>query len=112
MGEEIVVPYGKYAGTRLSVESLLREAYNGDITLMDRWLDSMADSADTLLQLFAAVVNKAKTKVRLDTINDFKEIFALRNKAENQGITSFDWMFERDDNGNKTGKYLSPVNQG
>lgn len=112
MGEEIVVPYGKYAGTKLSVESLLREAYNGDITLMDRWLDSMADSADTLLQLFAAVVNKAKTKVRLDTINDFKEIFALRNKAERQGITSFDWMFEKDDNGNKTGKYLSPVNQG
>lgn len=112
MGAEITVPYGKYAGTKLSVDTLLREAYNGDISLLDRWLDAMADSADVLLQLFAAATNKAKSKVRFNCINEFNKIFELRNKAEKAGITNFEWMFERDDEGNKTGRYISPVNQG
>ena len=101
MGAEITVPYGKYAGTKLSVDTLLREAYNGDITLMDRWLDAMADSADVLLQLFAAATNKAKSKVRMNCIDEFNKIYELRNKAERLGITNFEWMFEKDDEGNK-----------
>lgn len=109
MGEEIVVPFGKYAGTKMSVESLLSEAQN-DISLMDRWLDSMADSADMLLQLFDAAVKKAKDTARLQTLDDIREIQKFREKAEGMGITDFDWMFERDDEGHKSGNYISEVN--
>ena len=41
-----------------------------------------------------------------------REIWALRQEAENAGITTFDWMFERDSNGRKTGNYVSAVNYG
>lgn len=109
MGEEIVVPFGKYAGTKMSVESLLSEAQS-DISLMDRWLDSMADSADMLLQLFDAAVKKAKDTARLQTLDDIREIQKFREKAEGMGITDFDWMFERDDEGHKSGNYISEVN--
>ena len=109
MGEEIVVPFGKYAGTKMSVESLLSEAQS-DISLMDRWLDSMADSADMLLQLFDAAVKKAKDTARLQTLDDIREIQKFREKAEGMGITDFDWMFERDDGGHKSGNYISEVN--
>lgn len=109
MGEEIVVPFGKYAGTKMSVESLLSEAQS-DISLMDRWLDSMADSADMLLQLFDAAVKKAKDTARLQTLDDIREIQKFREKAEGMGITNFDWMFERDDEGHKSGNYISEMN--
>lgn len=111
MGEEIVVPFGKKAGKKMTVESLLKEAEQ-DITFTDRWLDSMADSADTLLQLFDAAVKKAKDTARLNTLDAIKEILKFREDAESMGITSFEWMFERDNEGNKTGNYISEVNEG
>ena len=110
MGEEIEVPFGKYKGSTLSVEQLLKEA-NSDISFMDRWLDSMADSSDTLLQLFDSAVKSAKDKARLETIKGIREIEALRIEAESKGITSFDWMFEKDSDGNLSGNYISKVNQ-
>ena len=110
MGEEIEVPFGKYKGSVLSVEQLLKEA-NNDISFMDRWLDSMADSSDALLQLFDSAVKSAKDKARLETIKSIREIEALRIEAESKGISTFDWMFEKDSEGNLSGNYISKVNQ-
>lgn len=109
LGEEIIVPFGKNAGTKMTVESLLAEAQS-DISFMDRWLDSMADSADVLLQLFDAAVKKAKDTARLQTIDDIREIQKFREKIEKLGITDFNWMFEVDDEGHKSGNYISEVN--
>lgn len=109
-GEEIVVPFGKYAGTKMSVESLLAEA-NQDISFLDRWLDSMANSSDTMLQLFDKAVKDAKGRARLNTIEDIKKIQIFREKWEREGITSHEWMFERLKDGSKSGNYISPVNQ-
>lgn len=110
MGEEIEVPFGKYKGSVLSIEQLLKEA-NNDISFMDRWLDSMADSSDTLLQLFDSAVKSAKDKARLETIKGIREIESLRIEAESKGITTFDWMFEKDSDGNLSGNYISKINQ-
>ena len=109
LGEEIVVPFGKYAGTKMSVDELLKEAPK-DISFMDRWLDSMADSADVVLQAYDAAVKMAKDITRLQTLDDIREIQKFREKAEGMGITDFDWMFERDDEGHKSGNYISEVN--
>ena len=109
MGEEITVPFGKYAGTKMSVESLLKEAQS-DISFMDRWLDSMADSSDMLLQLFDAAVKNAKDIARLRTMDDIRRIQEFREKVEGMGITDFDWMFEKDSEGHKSGNYISEIN--
>lgn len=110
-GDEVVIPFGKNAGTTISIESLLSEAQS-DISFMDRWLDSMADSSDLLLQLFDTVVKKAKDSARLKTIDDIKKIQDFRDRVESLGITNFEWMFEKDDTGHKSGNYISEVNYG
>lgn len=111
LGEEIIVPFGKYAGTKMSVESLLTEAQS-DISFMDRWLDSMADSSDVILQAYDAAVKRAKDTARLQTLDYIRQIQAFRDKAESLGITEFDWMFEKDDKGQKSGNYISEINYG
>ena len=111
LGEEIVVPFGEYAGTRMSVESLLAEAQR-DISFMDRWLDSMADSSDVILQAYDAAVKSAKDAARLQTLDYIRQIQAFRVKAESFGITEFGWMFEKDDAGHKSGNYISEINYG
>lgn len=109
LGDNAVHTIGKNAGTKITVDELLKEA-NSDISYFDRWLDSMGDSSDVLLQLIDAVVKKAKDKIRLQTINNLKEIQAWRIKAEKAGVTDFEWMFEKDNKGNKSGNYISEVN--
>ena len=79
---------------------------------MDRWLDSMADSSDIMLQLFNAAVMSARDKARLETINNIQAIQRFMKNVEQKGITSFEWMFEKDINGNKTGNYISEINYG
>lgn len=111
LGDELVVPFGRNAGKKITVEDLIKEA-DKDISFTDRWLDSMADSSDLLLQLFDAVVKKAHDIARLNTIEEIRSIQALRQKAESYGITDFEWMFEKDSNGHKTGNYISEINEG
>lgn len=111
IGESITIETGNNAGTTISVEELVNTA-NSDISFFDRWLDSMGNSSDVLLQAFDAVVKKTKDKVREDTIINIQSIQHLRMEAESLGITSFSFMFERDDEGNKTGNYISEINYG
>lgn len=83
-----------------------------DISEFDRWLTSMGESSSVLLQLFDKVVKNAKDKTRLKTIHNIREIWKLRENAEKRGITDFEWMYEKDSEGHKTGNYISPYNHG
>lgn len=110
-GDDIVVPFGRDKNKVISVESLLRQS-DRDISFSDRWLDSMADSSDLLLQLFDAVVKRARDTARVKFLEQSRDIIALRQRAEALGITSFEWMFEHLSDGHKSGNYISPVNLG
>lgn len=98
-------------GKEVSLRELIREA-NGDIGFVDRYLVTMGDSSDLLLQLFGEVVKKAQADARYDTIKDITEITRLMLDAEEKGITDFDWMYEKDSEGRKTGNYISAINYG
>ena len=100
-----------HTGKERSLRELIQEA-NGDIGFVDRYLMTMSNSGDLLLQLFDEVVKKAKANARYDTIEDLKEITRLMLDAEELGITSFDWMYEKDAEGKKTGNYISSINAG
>lgn len=82
-----------------------------DITFFDRWLDAMSDSSDVLLQSIDEVVKQAKDRARYAAIEEIKNIQNLMFELEGQGITDFDWMFERFRDGTKTGNYISEVNE-
>lgn len=108
--DKIVVPFGKDAGKEMTLESLLKTA-ESDISFFDRWLDSMAEAGDVVLQLFSKVVDDQKAKTRMQTIEDVKEVQYLMKKAESKGIKDFDYFFERTDDGKKTGNIVSEINQ-
>lgn len=111
MGENIVVPFGKYKGKALKAEELVKVAHE-DISFFDRWLDSMADSSDYMLKVMDQAVKKSKEQARLRTIEVMKELQAATIKLEQAGVKNTDWMFERDSKGNLTGNYISEINQG
>lgn len=96
-------------GNKVSIEEALKEA-EYDISFLDRWVDSMADSADPILQSVDLASKYVKENARHKFIEVSKEIQRWRMKAESLGITTFEWMFEKDSSGNKTGKYISEVN--
>jgi len=98
-------------GKEKTLRQLIEEA-DGDIGFTDRYLQTMSVSGDLLLQMFDDVVKKAKADARYNTISDLHDIIKLMLDAEEKGITSFDWMYEKDSQGRKTGNYISAVNIG
>ena len=108
LGENVILRMKGAKGIEITVDELLHSA-DKDISFFDRWLDSMGDSADVLLQVFDQVVKQTKDSARLKTIDSIREISSLRDEAEKAGIKSFDWMFETDSTGNKSGNYIQPV---
>ena len=83
-----------------------------DISEFDRWLTSMGNSSSIILQMFDKAVKNAKDNARLKTMESVRDIWKIRDNAEKRGITSFEWMFERDAEGHKTGNYISRYNHG
>lgn len=102
---ELEVPFGKYKGKKFTGRQLLTIAEK-DISFMERWLDSMAHSSSPILRALDEVVKKTKSAARLETVDFNKRIDALYAKAKRNGITDFEFMFEKDEKGDKTGKYI------
>ena len=94
-------------GERISVLKLLQESPS-DITMFDRWLDGANESADPIVRLTDAAVKEVKNKVQQRTMDFVRRIQKLMLDAEALGLHSFDWAFERDAEGKKTGHYVSP----
>ena len=98
-------------GSIMSLEEVLA-AEEFDISEFDRWLTSMGNSSSVLLQLFDKAVKNAKDKVRIKTTRDIRDIWKIRDNAEKRGITDFEWLYEKDRDGHKTGNYISLFNEG
>lgn len=62
--------------------------------------------------MFDKAVKNAKDKARIKTMQTTRKVWKIRADAEKRGITSFEWMFEKDNEGHKTGNYISKYNQG
>lgn len=110
VGENIMIPFGKFKGKMIRAEDLVKMA-DEDISIFDRWLDSMADSSDYMLKVMDQAVKKSKEQARLRTIDVMKQLQAATIKLEKAGIKNTDWMFERDSKGNLSGNYISEINQ-
>lgn len=110
VGENIMIPFGKFKGKVIKAEDLVKMA-DEDISSFDRWLDSMADSSDYMLKVMDQAVKKSKEQARLRTIDVMKQLQAATIKLEKAGIKNTDWMFERDSKGNLSGNYISEINQ-
>lgn len=110
VGENIMIPFGKFKGKVIKAEDLVKMA-DKDISSFDRWLDSMADSSDYMLKVMDQAVKKSKEQARSRTIDVMKQLQAATIKLEKAGIKNTDWMFERDSKGDLSGNYISEINQ-
>lgn len=97
-------------GKPIDVEAIIRQA-DSDISFADMFFDTMSASSDTYLQALAKITKGKMDKAREDTIDDVRHIQLLMQYADKHGVTSFDWMFEKDSKGNKSGNYVSAINQ-
>lgn len=109
IGDSMAITMGKDKGKTLKIEDLLKSA-DRDISFFERWLDSMADSSDTMLKIMDQMVKERHEAARLRTIELSKIIKSAGIKLEQSGIKNTDWMFEKDSKGNKTGRYISEIN--
>ena len=99
-------------GKEYILKELLEEAKNGDITAFDDWLTNMSQSKDVVGQLFDKVIKEAKNRARVTAVKELQEIKQIQQMAKDLGISNMDWLFERDEDGNLTGNYVSEVNYG
>lgn len=106
IGDGFEIPFGKEKGKKITAEELLEKA-DKDITVFDRWLDAMAESGDMLLRILDQSSKQARSKARLETLEYKKRLEEAYNKLKASGITDTSFMFERDPNGKKTGRYIS-----
>ena len=109
--KDVVIPFGKDKGKTMTVEQMIKES-DRDITFIDRWVDSMSNSPDYMLKLFDQSVKASKEKKRLRVIDFSKQVVAAASKLRSSGVDGFEWMFEHDKDGNKTGNYISPIDWG
>ncbi len=107
-GQDVIIPFGPNAGQTISIEKLLLRAEK-DINYIDAWLNSAADTNDTLLGVYDRVIKNSKEKVR--HLHD--EIMHNTSKAHTiltqvNGIKNTEFMFELDE-GITSGYYISNI---
>lgn len=77
-----------------------------DIGLHDLWLNSMGDTNNVIVQIFDKLIKGSQDRARNRAYKLIQELEATRVWAESKGVTSYDWMFEKDKKGNLTGNYV------
>lgn len=108
-------------GTHVTWEQLFDDKH-GDVSWTDMELRALRNSKDPLGAVVAGIMAQQKGKVRERTIMDWQgsvgkklEVMTLKelyDLAEKLGLKEFEYMFEHDENGNKTGYYVSDMRLG
>lgn len=106
-GDGRVIQLGKDRGKMLTVEEMLRTARR-DVSLASRWVHSLADSGDEVLMAIAQITREAKQRSRA-TMRMVKPRIekAFADYVRATGTRDQNFMFERDVNGKRTGRYVS-----
>lgn len=92
---EIADPDNPGKFKKVSIEELMKKS-DVDLSWAQRFLATMADTPDTLLQAFDKIIKDAKHQKRLKVIALQQRVIALGKKYEDRGIRSYDFMFEDD----------------
>lgn len=92
--------------------SKILEGSSHDISIFDLWLRSASNSNNEVIRLLDQILKRARERGRQKTIEYRKRLEAIGMAARNAGIKDFDWIFEKDKNGHKSGNYIQELNYG
>ena len=109
LGEEFTNSFVNQSKHEIAVK-ILTEAEE-DVSAATVLLDSLADSGSDLLSIVDQIIKEKVNKARLRTIEYKQRLEVLGRKMEQLGIDPEEF-FEKDENGNKTGRYLSQYDYG
>ena len=82
-----------FQGKEVSLKELVRQS-SSDISFLDRWVYSMANSNSQLLRVIDQVVRSNKDKARRRTIEDSKILTNAHLELEKAGYDNTDFMYE------------------
>lgn len=106
------VQFGEYMGFKqgetISVETLL-ERVGSDINGYQKLFSSLTSAPDLIANLIGESIKDAKYRGSRRAQEDCEEIKREALLLEQAGITDTDWMFEVDENGNRTEFYVQSV---
>ena len=80
----------------------------GDINMVSRWMDALADTDDGILQLIDMAVKNQKIKSDEESLNDQKDLIDAQKKLNEGGVKSTEFMAETY-NGKATGNFVTEV---
>lgn len=104
-----VVKFGEYLGFKkgetISVEKLLT-TITSDINAYQRWFSSLTNAPDLILNLISESIKREKFLAQQEFKNFTDDVRREAILLEEAGIDNTDWMFELDENGNRTGYYV------
>lgn len=110
LGDSIEIAYGKYKG-KYTLEEIITKARH-DITVLDRWLNSAANTNDFAIKGIDQRLKRQNVKARKEVIEYKQAIYAAAKQLKEAGIHDFSWMYERFDDGTRTGNYIEKYNYG
>ncbi len=107
--DNIIVPnggraYGLEGGKTVSLEDQMNSS--PEIGRIDQWLLPAALSNSMPIQVFQNIKNRAELDIRDKVLEYKKRLKELTLQLEQAGYDNQDWMFERDEDGKVTGKYI------
>ena len=109
IGEGFEIPMGRYKGDMVDMNEVTYKA-NRDISMFERFLDSIVDSSDYALKALGTVYMKQNEKGRLRTVEHVQQLKAAGLKLEQAGIKNTNWMIEQDSEGNYGYNFISEYN--
>lgn len=97
--DAILIYEGKDKGKIITFEEYLTRMQD-DISVLDRWLDSMSDSKNLLLASIGDITKKKKTLARSITLQDEQELLQLGMRLKREtGSSDQSFMFNRNEDG-------------
>ena len=101
-------------GGPITEDNLLESLKEGgkDITFVQRFIDSMAESGMPILQMLDIVVKDAKQEGRDQSYAAIKDLIAQRMELEKSGIKDTKWMYELKKDGTISGNDVYEYNYG
>lgn len=107
-GKSITWEAGGKKGLEETIDTLMKVA-DKDISSIDLWMESMSESSDFILKAMDNILNKAKERARLKAVDGMHRIKNLGLRMEKDGIKTTDWMYEKDENGELTLNFITPL---
>jgi len=101
------IQLGPERGKKISIHDMLTNARR-DVSLATRWVHSLADSGDEVLMAIDSITKEAKEKARATMRTVTPRINkAFADYVRETGTRDQSFMFERDEHGKRTGRYIS-----